>query len=550
MRLHFPRVERAKRCLLGVGIALLLSFSRPDIGAAAALPDDNGYGTVAVSARVLDRQGMPARGVLVRFRTDLAGTVLNEPGVSGASPSAKWMMWRASGAAVSGPDGIATVRIASPIPGMGSIQRPWFRGRVRVEAVATPTKTHDACASDPDLAAADADGTASGIVDVPPGAALAVPADLPTLRIWEAPDRHVDGFPLWLGRDKRADRVVVLVEGFDLYNRYSATDGLRLIGGAGDALRAAGVDILVVDFPDSHQSPDVLAPRVAQAIRAASAASGGRPVAVAGLSAGGLAARWALVTAEESGVPLPVNTLVFLDTPHRGANLNPALQALVLRYGKRGDREALGSDAARALLALAITDPATQVRYRSVGVWPAHRAVPIECWPTSALHDAFYTRLRSLNDRGGYPKRCRLVAIANSSRSANGTEDRDRNLTLMRLWVPWGGGWKLPATDADLAPGSLLPDLYASQFAIRYPFGLAGAYLRAAPTFLTAASALDAAPGQTPPFAAWYARADGLPPLAHDRVDPGAAAFAVGELLRPDTWKTAPEALLAEKARE
>jgi hypothetical protein len=466
--------------------------------------------------------------VTVRFEAQLDGVVRDGGGAAG------WMMWRARGDGVTGPDGIATASIRSPIPRAGSGNLPWFRGRVRIRATATPTQRHDASATDREAAAADADGAVFGVIDVPMGAAPVTSADLPTLRVWEAPDRHVEGFPLWLGRDGRADRIVVLVEGFDLYNRYSATDGLRLIGAAGDALRAAGLDILVVDFPDSHRAPDVLATRVAEAIRAASAAAGGRPVAVAGLSAGGLAARWALVAAEEANAPLPVHTLLFLDTPHRGANLNPALQALVLKYGKRSDREALGSDAAHALLTLAITDPATQVRYRSVGVWPANRAVPVECRPTSALHDAFFTRLRALNDRGGYPRRCRLVAIANSSRSAGAAEER----TLMRMWVPWGGGWTLPAAAADRAPGSLLPRLYAEQFAIQYPLGLAGAYLNAAPTFLPSASALDAEQGEIPLFDAWYARGDGQgPALAHDEVDPGAGAFAVRELLRPGAWE-------------
>ena len=425
-----------------------------------------------------------------------------------------------------------------------------------VRARAVPSAGHDASAAEPSAAEADADAAATGVLYVPPAptaaAAIAAAADdLPPLRVWEAPDRREGGeFPLWLGADGRADRVVVLVEGFDLYNRYSATDALRLIGPAGDALRAAGVDVLVVDFPDSHLAPDALAPRVARAVRAASAAAGGRDVAVACLSAGGLAARWALVAAEEAGAPLPARTVVFLDTPHRGARVNPALQALVLRYGKRADRDALSSEAARALLAEAITDPAAQVTWLRVGVPPAHRLVPAECRPTAERHDAFFGRLRGLNDRGGYPKRCRLVAVANSSRGAGGpgpaAAESSRDC-LLRMWLPWGCGWTLPAAAADRAAGSVMPRVYAEQFRVNYPLGLAGAYLRGAPTFLPNASALDAGPGEAPPFDAWYARPDGLQPLAHDRVDPGAAAFAVRELLRPGTWEKPAPAVAADE---
>jgi hypothetical protein len=368
----------------------------------------------------------------------------------------------------------------------------------------------------------------TGIHWVPDQTAIAA---LPTLRIWEMPDTYVDGFPLWLGKDKRADRVLVLLEGFDLYNDHSATDLLRLVSGAGDVLRKAGIDLLVVNFDDCHRAPDQLAPIAARAIRAASMAAGGRPVVVAGLSAGGIIARWALVTAEREDAPLPVQTLLFLDTPQRGANLNPALQAIILRYGKKEDRAALSSDAARVLLTQCITDTAHQARWRTIGPPLAQRQIPTACDPTTDLHNAFYTRLRQLNDRNGYPKRCRLVAVANSSRRTARPPAK-----LMRLWLPWGSGWTLRAAETDLSPGSLLPSLYVNKLRVKYPLGVAGSYVPTPPTFVEASSALDAGPEEAPPFDAWYARPDGLPPLAHDDVDPAAAAFVVRELLQM-TWQ-------------
>ena len=45
-----------------------------------------------------------------------------------------------------------------------------------------------------------------------------------------------------------------------------------------------------------------------------------------------------------------------------------------------------------------------------------YRMLP-KVWREAAeRHEAFFGRLRGLNDRRGYPKRCRLVAVANSSR--------------------------------------------------------------------------------------------------------------------------------------
>ena len=51
---------------------------------------------------------------------------------------------------------------------------------------------------------------------------------------------------------------------------FGVTLALCLIGAAGDVIRQAGLDLMVVDFHDSHQAPDQLAPTVARAIRAAS----------------------------------------------------------------------------------------------------------------------------------------------------------------------------------------------------------------------------------------------------------------------------------------
>jgi hypothetical protein len=338
------------------------------------------------------------------------------------------------------------------------------------------------------------------------------------------PDRRVDGFPVWLGKDGTLDRVIVLVEGFDLYNAMEAPDLLRLVAPAADRLLAAGMDLLVVDFPDSHLAPDELAPLLTRAVRAASDATGGKKVAVVGLSGGGIVARWALVSAETAGAPLPVETLVLFDTPNRGARLHPALQALVLRYGERQDREAISCGSAYAL----IGQIPSEVNWRVIGVpFPnARRRVPAHCTPDSSKSTAFFERLWALNDHRGYPKQCRVVAVAQGSRvSKRKTGD------LYRMWLPGGQDWTLKMGEADCAPGSLLPLLMSSRFRIKMPLGIAGAYLRSIPTFMPTESALDSGPGEPPPFDAWYARPDNAPPIAHDGVDPGAVDFITGVLL-------------------
>ena len=355
--------------------------------------------------------------------------------------------------------------------------------------------------------------------------------EIPTLRIYDLPDTQVEGFPVWFASGGRHDKVVVLLEGFDLYNRFSATDNLRMIGSAADALRAEGYSILVVSFPDSHQTPDQLAPIATRAIRAGAQLSG-HEVAVAGLSSGGIVGRWALVEAENRGSRLPAHTLLCLDCPNRGANINPGLQAMVLRYGKKPDIAALTSPAAQILLSEIVTDTENQVQWKTIGPPLAQRSVPLTWQCDTKIHDDFYTRLRQLNGRGGYPKQCRLVGVANSARqSPGGTGD------LLRLWLPAFHGWTQRGSPADHAPGSLLPQEFVNQFNQNYPLGIAGAYVKNAPTFLSCASALDAGPGEVPPFDAWFARREGQPALAHDVMDREAGGFVLNELKKA-SWQS------------
>ena len=158
--------------------------------------------------------------------------------------------------------------------------------------------------------------------------------------------------------------------------------------------------------------------------------------------------------------------------------------------------------------------------------------MPVSCREDATDHAAFYDRLHQLNDRNGYPKRCRVIGISSGSRTGNSAGG-----TLLKLWVPFDLGWTLPASPADYAPGSVLPPYYVGRFTTLYPLGMAGATLRLAPTFIPTESALDAGPGQTPPFDAWYARPDNAPPIPHDSVAPDEARFVVGALLASDWAK-------------
>ena len=345
------------------------------------------------------------------------------------------------------------------------------------------------------------------------------------------PDQVLDGFPVWLGKDRVLDRVVVLIEGFDLQNAVDAPQLLRLVAPAAERMLDEGLDLLVVNFPDSHLAPDALAPLVTRAIQVASRAAKDNLVAVVGLSAGGIVARWALVTAEQTGTPLPVHTLLLFDCPNRGARINPALQALVLRYGKRSDREAFSCDSARSL----IQHVPSKVHWKRIGplLPAARRRVPEICTPDAAGSSAFFERLWALNDQRAYPQECRVVAVSQGSRRATRTPG-----DLYRIWLPIGHDWQLRMDTNDCVPGSLMPIMLAVRLRIRMPLGIAGAYMDSIPTFIPTESALDSGPDEKPPFDAWYAGDDDAPAIAHDTFDPGAVAFVIDVILRRQSVKT------------
>ncbi len=482
------------------GLALLLLLPP----AHAALPADS-YGPVVLSARVTNGRGQPVTGLPVRLSASLNGVAVDQWGQT------RLLLSDFQAVAVTHADGLASVTMPPPFgapPG-------WFQGQLRVEA-SLPADPHRELSPLAPL-------PARALRNVP-----ALPGAFPDetgpllLQVYEEAHTSVDGFPVWPDAQGRMDKIAVVLEGFDLYNTISATDVMALLGPAADALRARGVAILVVNYPDCHVSPEALAPLTARAIQAAARASG-RKVVVVGLSEGGIVARWTLTTAENNGTPLPVSTLVTLDSPHRGANFDPGLQAMTLRAGKAIDRAALLSPAAAALM----RERPTHVVWKRVGLPGADQAVPVRWDNDTSAFQAFYDRLHRLNAHNGYPTQCRLVGVATGSRVGGNPIG-----ALLRLWLPWNFQWALPATPEDQAPGSLLPLLYVDRFNTLYPLGVAGAYLRAAPTFIPTSSALDAGPGETPPFDAWFARPDDAPPLPHDHASPDEAAFVVRQVLQ------------------
>lgn len=530
-----PRPNQKKRHT--ALLIVLLTFATLCGGAirpaAASPPSTDGFSDVVLYTRVVDRQGKAVSGARLHFSARLTG-LSRAPGNAEHTRTDAFSL---TTDAVTGPDGLARARFGPA--------SPWFRGHVEAQVTpASPPTTPGAEPEEPISPLENLSLLVEQNIPASPGESIDPAARVglhaaPVIHVYDLPDTYVDRFPVWLGQDGKMDRVVVLVEGFDLYNRYSATDNLRLAESGVDPLRASGVDVVVVNFADSHLPPDQLAPRVDEAVRAASRAAGGAPVAVVGLSAGGLASRWALSSAEAAGTPLPVHTLMLLDTPNRGANVNPALQAISLRYGTPEDRAAVSSLASRTLLRQPIWD-ISQADWERVGLaLPLiSRMVPTAVHPDTETFEQFYARLHALNDRNGYPKSCRVIGVANSARLRSADEQLRVDLLrqgLMYMWLPGNQFWTLPTAPADVEAGSLMPDEFLERFKQSKFNHSGGTYLYGAPTFLPTESALDAGLDETPPFDAWFALPSGSRLYAHDEVAPEVAAFVVRSLLEAFT---------------
>ena len=321
-----------------------------------------------------------------------------------------------------------------------------------------------------------------------------------TLTVFEPPDRILpDGTPLWGPTRGKAGPVALVVMGFDASNAFTATQMMQLMAKATDPLRAAGGSIGVLRFPNSQLAPETLAPRLRQATRALAEAVRDK-VALVGISTGGLTARVALADRA-----LPVRMLLTYDTPHRGANLNPQLQALIRRYAGPAMVKPLESPIARLILREYATE--THWHKRGLADWPEKIVCPP--WVPLNLPE--------------WPRWCRTVTLSNGARSG-----KNPSQTLLTLWQPFRQD-HVRAHSHDQQPGSLLSGL--AGFSTALPLGLAGAKIVDLPTFIPTDSALDAAPGEQPPTDAYYCLPDSAPSLLHDQLSEDAAHFLLRQLL-------------------
>lgn len=295
------------------------------------------------------------------------------------------------------------------------------------------------------------------------------------------------------------NKPLLIVEGIDLSNDTHPYSNYGRLNEFALQARNEGYDITIISFQSPlssiTQHEEVLR-RAIQLIHDLKADKS-EPTAIAGLSRGGLVARYALAKMEGIGTPHHTSLLLSYDAPQRGANLNTDLQQALFGDGFVADnapqdvKSRLGSEAVKELLIDHVehSQPTTE-------------------------QEALFNEISGLNGGGGYPTQPRIVAWS------NGTWIQPSFDTNLAFEVVTDGNVindkKYELTNLDKQAGSYLPsslDINESGFILRsrarlinsLTFGLAGKVFvggddlptffyftrRSDPTFIPTSSATD-----------------------------------------------------------
>jgi hypothetical protein len=221
---------------------------------------------------------------------------------------------------------------------------------------------------------------------------------------------------------------LIMVEGFPGGHPPDYLYGTLDQQGTATALRAAGRDIVIVGLDQGmdevQRNADVLVACIREAI-----ARTGEPLAVGGMSMGGLISRYALMAMEARGEPHNTETFLTIDTPHAGTYTSLAAQWFV--------HTCLPYLPALAGYARLLDSPANQ----QFDLWWLHDGTV----GTSPLREAFVRELAALGD---YPKRPRRLAVS------SGRGDGVRTAPAGAQTLAWNGEPWISAELHALADGA------------------------------------------------------------------------------------------------
>ncbi len=214
---------------------------------------------------------------------------------------------------------------------------------------------------------------------------------------------------LWEGDSTGIGKPLILVEGFDPPSESAADESWPALYYAGATkfitlARKQGADILILNFADGgadmRKNEDYVRSAVLHITSIKPAASDS--IRLAGISMGGVVARWALAQAEGEGNPLEVSHYVSLDSPHQGARMDEKLLDYVKEELDDDPYLSIKTIASRQMLAYNPYDP------------------------SGGLRREFYDEINELNVSHGYPKRTKNIGVAFSTGSSNPNSHGDR----------------------------------------------------------------------------------------------------------------------------
>lgn len=130
-----------------------------------------------------------------------------------------------------------------------------------------------------------------------------------------------------LGSDNVLDKPILIVEGFDLLNNYSANEIYSDYEGILSDLQAYGYDVFCLSFSDSklsmHENKKVVKAMINKINEDKTGSFEG---VIIGESMGGVLSRMALKEMENDGIDHQIGLYVSFDSPHKGANIPPSIQ--------------------------------------------------------------------------------------------------------------------------------------------------------------------------------------------------------------------------------